>query len=121
MSQSSRFHVRSEDDVQIIELTLPVIVDPVEFDRLNEGVGTVVEGDAGGRWVLDLTHVQYVGSALLGLLVNVRQRIKSAGGKLVLCGLGDQVSKALRTCSLHTLFTVVGARGEAENTVKAKR
>src|SRR5438093_725656 len=117
MSQS-RFQVSTEADVHTVELTLPPIVDPVEFDRLNEGIARTVDGEPDGRWVLDLSGVQYVGSALLGLLVNVRQRIKSAGGKLVLCGLSEQVNKALRTCSLHTLFTCTHARGDAQKVIK---
>jgi anti-anti-sigma factor len=117
----SRYRLNHQGDVHTIELTLPIVVDPVEFDRLNEGIGRVVETASTERWVLDLSGVQYVGSALLGLLVNLRQRIKSAGGKLVLCGLSEQVNKALRTCSLHTLFNVAGARGEAEKMVRTLR
>jgi anti-anti-sigma factor len=96
-----------------MELTLPVVVDPAEFDKLNEAIGDATENAGGARWVLDLRHVDYVGSALLGLLVNLRQRIKAGGGKLVLCGLSDQVAKALRTCSLHNLFTITPGRAEA--------
>ena len=120
-SSSSRYRVSNEADVHTIELTLPLVVDPVEFDRLNDGIGRAVENGADERWVLDLSGVQYVGSALLGLLVNLRQRIKSAGGKLVLCGLSEQVTKALRTCSLHTLFSVATNRADAQKTVKTLR
>jgi len=118
---SSRYRLSEQGDVHTIEVALPIVVDPVEFDRLNDGIGRMVENASAERWVLDLSGVQYVGSALLGLLVNLRQRIKSAGGKLVLCGLSEQVTKALRTCSLHTLFTVTGARAEAEKLVKTLR
>ena len=121
MSDSSRYRVSNEGNVHTIELALPIVVDPVEFDRLNDGIARAIENQAGERWVMDLSGVQYVGSALLGLLVNVRQRIKSAGGKLVLCGLSEHVTKALRTCSLHTLFTVTVARAEAEKMVKTLR
>src|SRR3954467_8215218 len=72
----SRYRVSNEGDVHTIELSLPIVVDPVEFDRLNDGIGKLVEAGAAERWVLDLAGVQYVGSALLGLLVNLRQRIK---------------------------------------------
>jgi anti-anti-sigma factor len=116
-----RYRVSHEGDLHTIELALPLIVDPVEFDRLNDAIATAVERDASQRWVLDLSGVEYVGSALLGLLVNLRQRIKSNGGRLVLCGLSEQVLKALRTCSLHNLFTVSQTRQEAEKAVKMMR
>ena len=44
-------------------------VNKAEFDRLNEAVGDATDDAGGARWVVDLRHVEYVGSALLGLLV----------------------------------------------------
>jgi len=112
MSQH-QYRVSTEGKVHVVELTLPVVVDAAEFDRLNEAIEHATEGSAGGRWVLDLTQVQYIGSAMLGLMVNVRQRIKSGGGRLVLCGLSSHLAKALATCSLHTLFTITDTRADA--------
>ena len=115
------FKVSQEDSVNVLELTLPVVVDFAEFDKLNELVGDAA-GQAGDqRWVIDLSQVDYVGSALLGLLVNLRQRVKTAGGRLVLCGLSDQVNKALQTCSLHNLFTIAPARKDAVAKVRNLR
>ena len=105
--------VVQDQGVHVMELTLPLVVDPADFDKLNESIGDATDSSGGERWILDLRQVEYVGSALLGLLVNLRQRIMSSGGKLVLCNLNAQVAKALQTCSLHNLFTITPARGEA--------
>ena len=105
--------VSVQDNVGVMELELPIIVDASEFDRLNEMVVAAADGQPGGRWVLDLSNVKYIGSAMLGLMVNVRQRIKSGGGKLVLCGLSAQLGKAMAACSLHTLFVMTETRAQA--------
>jgi len=63
--------------------------------------------------VLDLSNTDYMGSSMLGLMVNVRQVIKQAGGTLVLCGMSPRLMHVFRTCSLHQLFTIVGTRAEA--------
>ena len=107
------YKVSQDQGVHVMELTLPIVVDPSDFDKLNDAIGDATDSAGAERWVLDLHSVEYVGSALLGLLVNLRQRIKSAGGKLVLCGLSDHVNKALQTCSLHNLFTITPGRAEA--------
>ena len=107
------YKVSQDRGVHVMELTLPIVVDPADFDKLNETIGDATDSHGGERWVLDLHQVEYVGSALLGLLVNLRQRIKSAGGRLVLCGLNENVAKALQTCSLHNLFTITPGRDEA--------
>src|SRR4051812_6375750 len=88
-----------EGGVHIVQLILPMQTDHTEFDKLNDTIGDLLEKTAADRWVIDLTEVDYIGSALLGLLVNLRQRIKAGGGTLILCGLSDHVTKALKTCS----------------------
>ena len=112
------YKLSQEHGVHVMELTLPIVVDPAEFDKLNEAIGDATDSAGGDRWVLDLRQVDYVGSALLGLLVNLRQRIKSGGGRLVLCGLSDHVNKALQTCSLHNLFTITSSRADAVKRAK---
>jgi anti-anti-sigma factor len=107
------YRLIQEGVVHVVELTLPMQVDAAEFDKINEEVVHEADAAPGDRWVLDLRSVDYVGSALLGLLVNLRQRIKTGGGTLVLCGLSNHVAKALRTCSLHGLFLIAPHRDEA--------
>ena len=68
------FRVSMQDQVGLIELELPMIVDAREFDRLNESVMAAVDGQPGGRWVLDLSNVKYIGSAMLGLMAAISRR-----------------------------------------------
>jgi anti-sigma B factor antagonist/stage II sporulation protein AA (anti-sigma F factor antagonist) len=100
--------------VQILQIHLPQQLDFAQFDTLNENLsGAIDSGTGSGRWVLDLSDVAYTGSAVLGLLVNLRQQIKSAGGTLALCGLSPQLLKALQTCSLDRLFKTAVSREQA--------
>jgi anti-anti-sigma factor len=92
--------------VQVIRLELPDSLDSDEFDRLNETILTELGRQPAGTWVLDLSPVHYAPSSLLGLMVNVRQRVKQAGGRLVLCGLSDTLLQIFRTCSLERLFVI---------------
>src|SRR5262245_29731322 len=73
--------------VSVVELRLPQLLDSSEFDELNESMLAAVQETPNGGWVIDLTHVSYMGSAMLGLMVNLRQRIRGAGGRLVLCNM----------------------------------
>lgn len=81
------FRVIQEGPVYILELRLPSHLDNVEFDRLNDAVLAALAAQPAARWVLDLTMLSYAGSSLLGLMVNARQRVLEAGGRLALCGL----------------------------------
>ena len=99
--------------VRVIELLLPLSIDPHEFDRLNENLIKTIGERPADRWVLDLTQVAYMGSAMLGLMVNIRQVIKTGGGKLVLCGLTERLAHVFRTSSLERLFVIARTRGDA--------
>ncbi len=104
--------------MQVLALTLPETIDAVEFDRLNESLLRALDAATGTRWVLDLSDVTYMGSAVLGLMVNIRQQIKQRGGKLVLCGMSDRLVQIFRTCSLERLFTITKTRPEAMKAAK---
>lgn len=103
----------SEDGVRVIELTLPALLDSEAFDQLNEQILSTLDQQLGARWVLDLARVSYLGSAMLGLMVNVRQRIKQAGGALVLCGLSDRLMQIFEACCMERLFHITRTRPEA--------
>src|SRR4051812_49255003 len=112
MSQS-RFSVTTAGPVNVVELHLPQVLDIAEFDRLNEGLSEALEGKGAQAWVLDLSGVEYTGSAILGLMVNLRQQIKTGGGRLVLCGMSPRLTSVFRTCSLDRLFKHTNTRDEA--------
>ena len=99
--------------VNVVDLTLPNSLDIDEFDRLNEGILEVIRVEPDGQWVIDLSQVAYLGSAALGLLVNLRQQIKQSGGRLVLCGLSPQLLHIFKTCCMERLFRIVKSRKDA--------
>ena len=100
------FQTTTVDAVQVIRLELPESLDSDEFDRLNDSLLTHVAKQPAGSWVVDLSVIEYAGSSLLGLMVNIRQRVKQSGGRLVLCGLSDGLLQIFRTCSLERLFVI---------------
>lgn len=108
-----KYRITLEGAIHLIELKLPDTLDFSEFDSLNEGLLEVVSAAAAGTWVMDLTGSHYMGSAVLGLMVNIRQRIKKARGKLILCGMSDELKAIFHACSLERLFTISRTRAEA--------
>ena len=99
--------------VNVVDLALPNTLDIEEFDRLNASMLEAVRAEPHGQWVLDLSQVAYMGSAALGLLVNLRQQIKQSGGRLVLCGLSPQMMRVFKTCCMERLFKITKGRKDA--------
>ena len=107
------FRLTEEGPIKVLELVLPSTIDSSEFDRLNESVLDVLGKEPGAGWVLDLSRVAYMGSAVLGLMVNIRQVVMKAQGKVVLCGMNDRLMRIFETCCMERLFKIVPGRAEA--------
>ena len=112
--------VSSVGAVRVVELRLPEVLDSEEFDHVNAALLQEMSAVGGGRCVLDLSAVEYMGSSMLGLMVNARQRVKSAGGRLVLCCMSDRLVHTFQTCSLERLFVMAPTRAEALKAVERK-
>jgi anti-sigma B factor antagonist len=110
--------VSSAQSVTVVELNLPDGLDSTVFDRLNEDLLGVFDPQTNSRWILDLANVQYMGSAALGLMVNIRHRIRSTQGKLALCNLSPRLYQIFKTCCLERLFTISRSRDEAMRAVR---
>ena len=110
---SNLYRLSKAGSVNVIDLTLPHTLDIDEFDRLNESILEQVRAEPEGQWVIDLSQAQYLGSAALGLLVNLRQQIKQSGGRLVLCGLSPQLIHIFKTCCMERLFRITKSRKDA--------
>ena len=107
------FTVQLVQSVNVIELKLPESIDALEFDNINETMLRQLKGKASQPWLLDLSGVEYLGSAMLGLIVNIRQQVKSGGGKLILCNMSSRLAEIFRTCSMERLFTIKKNRVES--------
>ncbi len=107
------FQLTEEGPVKVLQLILPTSIDSSEFDRLNETVLDVMGKEPGAGWVLDLSRVAYMGSAVLGLMVNIRQVVMKAQGKIVLCGMNERLMRIFETCCMERLFRIVKTRADA--------
>jgi anti-anti-sigma factor len=69
-------------------------------DALRQELFTAIAGIARPRVVLDLSDIEYFGSAGVRPLLSLRRQIQQAGGQLVLCHLSPEVEEVLRTTRL---------------------
>lgn len=106
------FKVSDAVAIRVVELDLPATLDVDEFDKLNESMLREFTGSE-GRWILDLSKVEYVGSAVLGMIVNIRQHVRSSAGRLVLCGMSPKLTAIFKACSMERLFVIAKTRQDA--------
>ena len=73
---------------------------------LREALGASLEAEA-PRVVLDLSGVQFVDSAGIGLFVTAHRRAEQQGGRLVLSGASEAVGHVLTLTRTDRLLTVL--------------
>jgi anti-anti-sigma factor len=112
------FRIITDQGVNVIELTMPAGTDVSEFDALNQRTLAEIDAAAADGWVLDMSQFSYVGSAALGFMVNVRQRVLQADGILVICGISQNIMGTLRASSLGRLFSIIDSRAAAIGVVR---
>jgi len=110
---SDRFQITHEQSANVLHFVLPATIDTMEIDGLIEAVLKQLTSRGEQGWVVDLSQVEYLGSSMLGLFVNMRERIRQAGGILVLCGMSPQLLQIFKTCCLERLFTIAKSRADA--------
>jgi anti-anti-sigma factor len=102
-----------ESSVNVVELSIPLEVDSMAIDRLIGSLVDALHASPNHAWVVDLSKAAYLNSAGLGLLVNVREKVRQAKGKLVLCAMSPQLLALFKSCCLERLFTIAKSRSEA--------
>jgi stage II sporulation protein AA (anti-sigma F factor antagonist) len=85
------------------------------------------EGDAGcvlaevtsdvaqakGRVLLDMSKIEYMSSAGISMLVQLREACVKEGGSLAMCGLAKPIAGVLKTTRVDRLFTIMPVREKA--------
>jgi anti-sigma B factor antagonist len=95
---------REVDGVSIVTLSGRIVFG----DRSNALRSTVKNLIAAGKQkiVLNMSNIEYIDSAGLGMLVAAHISMKAYGATPCLCGLGDRSQELLQLTRLSTVFQV---------------
>lgn len=71
------------------------------------------------RIVIDLTHMDYMNSSGLNMLVNILTKTRTKGGDIVVTNVSEKVKQLFLITKLNTLFTITDSLEEAEKVIQA--
>jgi anti-anti-sigma factor len=108
---SEDFTIKETDGVHVVRFTTDNLLSIAEVNRIGGELNKLVD-DGARKLVLDLKSVVYAGSATLGMLLSLREKMRDAGGKLVLSGL-DNLDKLFSLSRTKALFEIVAAPSNA--------
>jgi anti-sigma B factor antagonist len=90
-------------------------------DRSSPGIRADLDSaarDAAGRLVVDLSDVQLLTSAGIGMLIQVRGTCAALKGAIALCGVSEAVLDVLRVTKIDRVLAVRASPAEALEAVK---
>jgi anti-sigma B factor antagonist len=113
MTTPATFSVTTSKGVSVVHLP-DELLSPLDVAQFREEWFVWLDETQPGNVVVDFDLVRAFGSEAVGTLIRVVKRIRSAGGDLKLCSMGDRIREIFDICNLvPTVFEVYPSAGDA--------
>ncbi len=102
------FRTETRGEFTVVHLTGPKI----ELEA-RESLYGLIEQQAIRKLVLNLDDIKVLTSAPIGMLVNLRNKMRAVGGMLFLCRVSPDIREILQLTSVERLFFIVDTEQDA--------
>jgi len=108
MSTANRRHLRLEniDGVTVVSFNDSKIVTEENILEVGDQLYSLVEDEGHKQILLNFGNVQYLSSAALGKLINLKKKVGAAKGKLKLCCIHPDLLEVFRITRLDQVFEI---------------
>ena len=87
-------------------------LDTMSSGQLESQISAIA-GPEKNKIVLSLAHVDYLSSSGMRVLLAVSKKLKSLGGKLVVCGLTEEVLEIIKMAGFHQILHITADEANA--------
>ena len=102
-----RISVEYTENATIITFTDKKILEEKDIQALQESIMPVIESASGGiNLILDFCNVQFLSSAVLGLLIRISKKIYERDGQLRLCCIDPKIYEVFKITRLTKIFDI---------------
>ena len=108
MSQGSRRHLRLENvnGITVVSFVDTKIVTEENIQEVGDQLYSLVEDEGHKQLLLNFGNVQYLSSAALGKLINLKKKVGAVKGKLKLCCIHPDLLEVFRITRLDQVFEI---------------
>jgi anti-anti-sigma factor len=108
LSQPPQTALEVEDigDVTVVRFARRSLLGPDLIADLSEQLRQAVVERGCRKLVLNFEHVESMTSALVGLVVLLKNKVEAGGGRLALCSLDPFLKEIFKTLNLAQAFTL---------------
>ncbi len=106
MDQFRRIQPVKKGNVHIVVFKDKKILDDTVLDEIKTEVNRLMGNAAGPDMLLDFTNVEFMSSAMLGLLGQLHRKISAGQGRLKMCGIRPEIFQVFKLTNLDKLFKI---------------
>jgi len=113
MAAQRRLEVSKTGEISVVTFTDQKILDEAAIQELGAELFALVEHDNRKSILLDFAGVEFLSSAALGKLITFDRKLKTAKGRLKMCGLAPGILEVFQVTKLNKVFDIRAERAEA--------
>ncbi len=102
-------------DVTVANFRGSSILDSTAVDAIGRELYPLVDEKAVRKLVLDFSSVRFLSSQMLGVLLSLQKKIASIKGRMVICGLREELFKVFKIMRLEKILTFAESEEKALN------
>ena len=113
MAEEGKMIIQTVQGVTLVTFEDDSILDPLQVQDIGEKLHSLVADKDRQQMILDFQKVKILSSQMLGVLIGMLKRVSSAKGRIVICGMKDELYKVFKITKLDKLFDFYDTEGHA--------
>jgi anti-sigma B factor antagonist len=101
-----KISVEYKNNAAIITFTEERILEEKDLQAIQDAIMSVIEQAERVNLILDFRNVQFLSSAVLGLLIRISKKVYESDGQLKLCGIIPKIYKIFKITRLTKIFDI---------------
>ena len=106
MDQFRRIQTGKTGDIHLVQFKDKKILDDTVLDEIRTEVTQLIGKASGPDVLLDFSNVEFMSSAMLGLLGQPHRKISSGHGRLKMCSIRPEILTVFKITNLDKLFSI---------------
>jgi len=101
-----RISIEYAKNATIATFTDEKLLEDSDIQALQESIMSVIEQAGQINLILDFCNVQFLSSAVLGLLIRISKKIYEREGQLKLCNISPKIYEIFKITRLNKIFDI---------------
>jgi len=106
MDQFRRIQTGKKGDIHMVLFKDKKILDDTMLDEIRTEMAQLLGKASGPDVLLDFSQVEFMSSAMLGLLGQLHRKISAGQGRLKMCGIRPEIFQVFKLTNLDKLFSI---------------